>query len=259
MKDPTQANWPGQYEQASHPAPDRDLIEQLRDPGFSFVPGTRMRVLLGPLTSREPSDWQAFAQSWETLEVDTYMADHGRYRRRRHAIYRASQTDGIVRAPHRPHFQTVDYNALYGGIERSFEPIASDIGSGDIMRAVLGFCHATFGAIRPDVVAWDIEVHQFRIEARPGVPGEPTPEGVHRDGVDYVLVLMVSRSNISRGTTQICTVDQRVLSSFTLVQPLDAALLDDQRVYHGVTAVEPIDPLRPAWRDVLVVTFKIAH
>jgi len=137
MKDPTQANWPGQYEQTPPPPPDRDLIEQLRDPGFNFVPAARMRALLDPWAPGKLSDWQAFAQSWERLEIDTYMADRGRYRRRRHALYRASLTDGIVRAPHRPHFQAVDYNALYGGIERSFEPISSDIGSGDTMRAVL--------------------------------------------------------------------------------------------------------------------------
>ena len=50
-------------------------------------------------------------------------------------------------------------------------------------------------------VAWHVELHQFRIEALPGMPGMPTPEGMHRDGVDYVLVLLVSRSNIGSGTT----------------------------------------------------------
>ncbi|MCB1630028.1 MAG: 2OG-Fe dioxygenase family protein [Xanthomonadales bacterium] len=39
-------------------------------------------------------------------------------------------------------------------------------------------------------------------------------------------------------------------------QTLDLALVDDHRVHHGVTAVEAIDASQPAWRDVLVVTFK---
>jgi hypothetical protein len=34
--------------------------------------------------------------------------------------------------------------------------------------------------------------------------------------------------------------------------------LDDHRVYHGVTAIRPVDSSKPAWRDVLVVTF-LAH
>ena len=37
---------------------------------------------------------------------------------------------------------------------------------------------------------------------------------------------------------------------------VDAAFVDDSRVYHGVTAVVPINPDRPAYRDVLVVTFR---
>ena len=48
------------------------------------------------------------------------------------------------------------------------------------------------------------------------------------------------------------------LGSFTLAPPFDAALVDDARVLHGVTPVTPHDPGRPAWRDVLVVTFRRA-
>ena len=32
--------------------------------------------------------------------------------------------------------------------------------------------------------------------------------------------------------------------------------VDDHRMMHGVTPVEPIDPSRPGFRDVLVVTFR---
>ena len=49
---------------------------------------------------------------------------------------------------------------------------------------------------------------------------------------------------------------QLLLGQFTLTTPFDAAIVDDRRVAHGVTPVEPIDPDRPAYRDVLVVTFK---
>ena len=37
---------------------------------------------------------------------------------------------------------------------------------------------------------------------------------------------------------------------------MDAALVDDARVYHGVTPIVPLDPSQPAHRDVLVVTFR---
>jgi hypothetical protein len=124
------------------------------------------------------------------------------------------------------------------------------------LRCTLRFCHQLFGALAPEVLHWRIEAHQFRIEARADLPGEPTPEGVHRDGVDYVLVLLIARHNIASGTTTILAPDQHVLGSFTLTAPFDAALVDDARVFHGVTPVEAVDPDQPAYRDVLVVTFK---
>jgi hypothetical protein len=186
------------------------------------------------------------------------MADGGRYRRRRHAVYAASTEASIARAPHQPHYQSRDYNGLNGGIERWFEPIESAIGDGATMRAILAFSRSLFERLaRPQ--AWHVEMHQFRIEARSNEPGQPTPEGVHRDGVDYVLVLLVDRQNIASGTTTVHTLGGKQLGAFTLAAPLDAALLDDARVAHGVTAIEPVNPALPAYRDVLVVTWRAAE
>ena len=72
------------------------------------------------------------------------------------------------------------------------------------MRAVLTTCQRLFDRLTPADMrppAWHVEMHQFRIEARPGQSGKPTPEGMHRDGVDWVLVLLVSRVNIASGET----------------------------------------------------------
>ena len=67
---------------------------------------------------------------------------------------------------------------------------------------------------------------------------------------------MIDRRNIASGTTTIHDLDRRTLGSFTLTDPLDAALVDDARCFHGVTPVEPQNPVLPAYRDVLVVTFR---
>lgn len=222
--------------------------------GYAFVPGARMRALLeaaGPL-----DDWPAFAASWDGLDTDTYMADGGRYRRRRHAVYRVGAGGRLMREPHQPHHQGLDYNGLNGGIDRWFAPVADGIGGGACLATILAFCERCFGALSPATSTWRAEIHQFRIEARAGMAGKPTPEGMHRDGVDYVLVLLIDRSNIASGTTTVADLDQRPLGSFTLTVPFDAALVDDSRVYHGVTPVVPIDLESPAHRDVLVVTFK---
>lgn len=230
------------------------LHDQVRDEGFAFVRGDDMRRLFehtAPL-----SDWDAFAASWNALEPDTYLAATGRFRRRRHATYGASRHGPVERKPHQAHYQTLAYNTLQGDIERWFEPVLPEIADGASMRAILDHCRDFFGDLSPEVTHWHIEVHQFRIEATAGTSGEPTPEGSHRDGVDYVLVLLVDRENIASGTTTIHSPDGRELGEFTLSRPLDAALIHDPRVFHGVTPVTPIDPSRSSHRDVLVVTFR---
>jgi hypothetical protein len=230
----------------------RQLTDSIRTDGYSFMHAPAMRGLLeqaGPLT-----DWPVFAASWDDLGPDTYMADGGRYRKRRHAVFAVS-ADGIVRQPAQPHYQSRDYNTLNGGIARWFEPVTDTIGSGPSMTTVLTFCRTLFDRLTP-ARHWHVEVHQFRIEARQGQEGRPTPEGMHRDGVDHVLVLLVNRRNIASGMTSVHDLTGKALGHFTLTAPFDAALVDDVRVMHGVTPVEPEDPAEPGYRDVLVVTFR---
>jgi hypothetical protein len=235
------------------------IMRTISHDGFAFVPAAEMRAALtehGTLT-----DWASFAASWDDLGLDTYMADGGRYRKRRHAVFGMTSGASVAeRKPHQPHYQSRDYNALNGGIERWFEPVQPAIGDGPTMHAVLATCRDLFERLTPDATAWHIEVHQFRITARPGESGHPTPEGQHRDGVDHVLVLLIGRQNVASGVTTIQSPgpDGRAIErgAFTLAEPLDAAIVDDARVTHGVTPVVPIEPDRPAFRDVLVVTFK---
>ena len=234
--------------------PDRSLQESLSHDGFVFVRADAMRHALEPFGALD--DWNAFAGSWADLELDEHMADGGRYRRRRHAVFAGAREGVIERQPHQPHYQGLDYNPLNGGIARSFAPISPAIGEGHSLTTILAFSRALFGSLAPEIEHWKIEVHQFRIEAPLGGEGLPTPEGLHRDGVDWVLVLLVNRANIESGTTSIHAPDGRELGRFTLTAPLDAALVDDSRVAHGVTAVKALDEGTPAYRDVLVVTFK---
>ena len=235
-------------------SPIRSLETALATAKFVRVDAPAAREIVatfGPLT-----DWDAFAASWQRLEPDTYMADGGRYRRRRHAVFSAGDSGPITRQPHQAHYQGLDYNTLNGGIERWFEPVATEIGDGASCRALLEFARATFSHVHPGTAPWKIEMHQFRIEAKTGEAGKPTPEGMHRDGVDFVMVMMIKRTNIKSGETITTDASGKPLGQFMLTDPFDTVLLDDHHVFHGVTPVEPVDPSQPAYRDVLVLTFR---
>lgn len=230
--------------------------EVVRAQGYCFVHAQAMRSTLQSLGGL--ADWEAFAASWEALAPDSYLEKTGRFRRRRHAVFSSDADGRITREPHQPHYQSVAYNPLQGDLQRWFEPVTDAVASGKSLQTVLRYAVGFFGPLAPEVARWRIEVHQFRIEARADAAGEPTPEGVHRDGVDYVLVLMVDRRNIASGTTTIHSPDGTELGSFTLTEALDAALVDDARVFHGVTPVTALDAGKPSHRDVLVVTLKRA-
>lgn len=105
-----------------------------------------------------------------------------------------------------------------------------------------------------------IEVHQFRIKAQKNDTGKPTPEGIHRDGVDFVLMAIINRHNVRGGMTKIYDLNKNLKTEFMLENFLDVALIDDHQVYHSVTEIQVNDFTLgdTGLRDVLVITFKKA-
>lgn len=242
---------------AAGPSPTLELATQ----GFVRLAPCALDWLPAPALN---SSWKGFAVSWNRLGLDRYMADGGRYRRRRHAAL-AITPDAIARKPHQPHFQSRDYNELNGDVQRWFEPMEDAIVDDPMMQRLLrgatlffekaGLCFE--GAGESAVAAhWHVELHQFRIEASALNLGRPTPEGMHRDGVDWVLVMLIDRLNVDEGVTEIQIAGRPEIDRFTLAAPGDAVLLDDHRVVHGVTPIRPIDTDKPAYRDVFVATWK---
>ena len=183
------------------------------------------------------------------------MADGGRYRRRRHAVYAAAAGGTIVRAPHQPHYQSRDYNALNGGIARWFAPIDDAIGSG---RDDDGDPGVLARGVREPRRSARLARRGASVPDRGEAGRRRTPDAGRRAPGRRRLRPGAARSigRTSRAaTTTVHRLDGRELGAFTLTTPLDAALLDDSKVAHGVTPIEPVDPSRPAYRDVLVVTW----
>jgi hypothetical protein len=226
-----------------------DLDHQLASAGFAVLDASSV----ARLTDTPPAALQRLAAFWDDLPPDQHLRDGGRYRRRRHGCF---VVDGarIEDVPHRAHWQPVEYNALHGGIERWFEPLApalvADPAWHGLLRGLAGTANALRGRQR-----WFVEAHPFRIDTTDGI-GRPTPEGAHRDGVDLVVVLLVSRVNVKGAETRVFDARGPQGVRFTLSEPWSALLLDDERVVHESTPIQPLDPARPAHRDTLVLTYR---
>jgi len=193
----------------------------------------------------------ALRASWDELPPDVYLRDGGRYRRRRHASY-VIDAGEVRAAPHRAHWQPLEYNALHGGLERWFEPIGPEVAQRPVWPSLLG----TFARLCSELKGaqpWYVEAHQFRIDTTDGI-GRPTPEGAHRDGVDLVAVLLVDRMGVKGGETRVFEADGPAGLRFTMVDPWTTLILDDQRVIHESTPIQPIET--NGHRDTLVLTYR---
>ncbi len=218
--------------------------------GYAILRADAVAALAGV----PPGAFAALVPGWDDLPQDEYLKDGGRYRRRRHSCFVAE--DGLLRqVPHRRHWQPVDYNALHGGMDRWFAPIEpATVAHPAWAPLLLGVAAAC--SRRMPVPRWHIEAHQFRIDTSDGL-GRPTPEGAHRDGVDFVAVLLVGRHSIKGGETRIFEIDGPHGLRFTLDEPWSMLLMEDARVIHESTPIQPLDATG-GHRDTLVLTFRAA-
>jgi hypothetical protein len=202
--------------------------------------------------------------AWHDLPADRFLKDGGSYRFRRHASYTVTG-QAATEQPHRAHWQPVSYNALHGGMHRWFEPVLPEISNAVPWRALLcglaRWCSQAQGVAGVDERPWFVEAHQFRINTAGGI-GRPTPEGAHRDGVDFVAVFLVARHHIKGGETRVFDATGPAGQRFTLIEPWSLLLLDDARVIHESTPIQPVleggSAGVPPYRDTLVITLRRA-
>ncbi len=223
----------------------------LKKTGYAILAPTSVFELLGC----SAHDAAAWSPSWSDLPTDEYLKDGGRYRHRRHSCFTVIG-DQVAQTAHRPHWQPVEYNALHGGMRRLFEPMSASVAQSRAWATLLSKLGQLCTTLKPETKTWFVEAHQFRIDTTDGI-GRPTPEGAHRDGVDFVAVALISRHGIKGGETRVFDIDGPAGQRFTMTEPWTLLMLDDARVIHESTPIQPIQTDSVVgYRDTLVLTFR---
>ena len=223
------------------------LAEQLKAHSYAVVsPNDLLQLIDLPIASLEK-----WVPSWNDLPADHYLKDGGKYRRRRHSSF-VVQGQHCEQVAHRAHWQPVSYNALHGGMVRWFEPMQEAISQDPDWGQFLCQLGELFSQLK-GVTTWYVESHQFRIDTAGGI-GRPTPEGAHRDGVDFVVVMLIDRRRILGGESRIFAAQGRHGERFTLQKPFTTVILDDEKVIHETTPIRPTE--QAGHRDTLVLTFR---
>ncbi|MBD0742884.1 hypothetical protein BG418_15550 [Streptomyces sp. CBMA152] len=199
--------------------------------------------------------------TWEALPADPYAPpDTGRYRRYGRLLWQGNARAGrfrgrLLRVPHLPYHQKAEFNALAGGIDRTFAPLPDHISGSALVRRLLRFDLAAAGAGQG---LWEVDMHMVRIAPGPGGLGRPAPEGVHRDGLDAIAIHLIEASGVEGGVSSVFDDEGRELGRVRLTRPLDSLLVDDRRLRHFTTPVRRRHTVVTAgpsrgWRDVLLV------
>lgn len=237
--------------------PPKPAVQGLLQDGLSLLQPAEFQATLGLPAADWQNQWPTLADSWNRLPPDAHLRDGGHYRQRRHACYVQTLTDNRLQAmPHRAHWQPTDYNALHGGFERWFEPIELAVSQATLWTGLLLALGRLFAQVKP-TAQWSVEAHQFRIDTTGGV-GRPTPEGAHRDGVDFVVVMLVGRQGVKGGETRVFDAHGPHGVRFEMARPLTSLLLDDARVIHETTPILPTGEPTGGFRDTLVLTYRAA-
>ena len=236
----------------------KPAAQGLRQDGLSLLTPAELGSTLHLPAPGWRQDWDQLAVSWDRLPPDAHLKDGGHYRKRRHACFIQDIATGqMQQTPHRAHWQPTDYNALHGGFERWFEPVEAEVVQAAAWQQLLKGFGALFAQVQP-VPRWHIEAHQFRIDTAGGV-GRPTPEGAHRDGVNFVVVMLVARHGVKGGETRVFDANGPHGVRFVMQDALSTLLLDDERVIHETTPILPAqDQVNAGFRDTLVLTYRAA-
>ena len=142
---------------------------------------------------RRPSSTRC-EPSWDALPPDAHLRDGGRYRRRRHCELRRRRrgTSALVAAA-----RALAADRIQRPAWRHRALVRADRGRRASPRRRGAASCCAFGRSLASRLKgaqpWYVEAHQFRIDTTDGI-GRPTPEGAHRDGVDFVAVVLVDRA-----------------------------------------------------------------
>ncbi|MBV9638678.1 MAG: 2OG-Fe dioxygenase family protein [Mycobacteriaceae bacterium] len=199
--------------------------------------------------------WTRFSEHWDALAPDRYAAELGTQRLRRygHFVFRPAEGVGELLPPD-AFVQPQASNPLYVERHRYFEPLTEAFARDPLLAAMLKLLGQLATALHA-VPEWNAKVTPFRVVASGEQEAQPTPEGLHRDGVTLVSSLLIRLRNATGGESSVYDMAGSRLLTTTLCEPATLLLGDDRRTLHGVTAIRPLDPGEPAQRDVLVITF----
>jgi len=96
----------------------------------------------------------------------------------------------------------------------------------------------------------DIHLHQVRQTSYSDIPAHNSPEGIHRDGCDYIVSAMVVMRNNVIGGESIIYDKNKMINYKTILDDQEGIYQEDTKQWHYVTPIETIGK-GLGFRDIL--------
>ena len=202
-------------------------------------------------------DWLSLSIDYSDLPADEFLPDGGRYRFRRYGRYSlAPGTGALTRLSHEDYYQSADINRVTGGYVRRFAPLLDTTFDNAFLQELIRFDFHQF-PLEESLLSgeWEVHAHLIRVRANASEQGQPTPEGIHRDGAEYVAVHLAELVNAYGGGVSIYNDSQQLLSSFRLERVFDSYLFHDASLWHEAAPIRPSAPEHAAIRSILTFDF----
>jgi hypothetical protein len=164
------------------------------------------------------------------------------------------------------YFQSARLNPDQGGKQRKFAALLPEQTLNHFFRTTIGICSAVVPRRNPTQPEY-VNGHLVQVIATPGQPGISSPPVLHRDGEWITFAFLVERRNVTGGENVIATLGSAnreprdvsptdILERFTLENPWEGYVVDDQKVTHYVDSIF-LDEVAAGcgWRTVLLIDF----
>lgn len=232
----------------------RNIKTELASKKYAFASGNEFKI-----APELQIDFENLQQDWAHLAPDRYLKSDTVYRfRRLHYFYIHPAKDEVVPMPPRDFFQPETDNAFNGGIHRKYEPFLERTLQNRFLHELIKFSFWQSPVAAKKTLVnqpWEADIHMIRTVASSEQIGEPTPEGIHRDGGDCGFVFLMDRQNVEGAVSTVYNNDRKPLDNKTLTNPMDAMFFWDPHVLHSVSPIHPKKPDQKAVRDALLFGF----
>jgi len=214
------------------------------------IDGTSLQEELFGDGETSPEEMENLRGTFDSLVKDPYMPNEFGIRKRRFGRFHWVRGGQLIPLMGTTFVQSAELNRIAGGIHREFAPLEKLFQDSPFLSRLIE-CLAN--RIDGSSKEWEVNVHQFRVETH-GAPASAAPEGIHRDGHDFVAIISINRENIEGGLNRIYDDQKKLLLETLLSQPLDTLLIYDRKTFHDITPFQARHD-SVGYRDTLVIDF----